>query len=120
MTEIKIIKSIAERRIDTHVYEGHSLLNALTYDNLSQTKEAYDRWTSSVAHELDTWFSDKILLDEFRDGSLIPSDENDSHADTKDRFAETLARQVEWLSTLARRIPDFPQAHNTPQVLRGR
>ena len=60
MTEIKIIKSIAERRIDTHVYEGELLLKGLTYDNLSKTKEAYERWTGNVAHDLDTWFSDKL------------------------------------------------------------
>jgi hypothetical protein len=119
MTEIKIIKSIADRRIGTYVYEGQSLLDGLTYDNLGKSKAAYDRWTSSVAHDLDTWFSDKTLLQEFREGSVIPLDENDSHADEKRRFAETLGRQLEWLSTLARRIPDFPQAHNTPQVLRG-
>jgi len=120
VTEIKIIKSIAERRIDTHVYEGQLLLKGLTYDNLSETKKDYDRWTRNVAHDLDTWFSDKSLAEEFREGSLIPSDENHSHAYTKDLFAETLGRQLEWLSTLARRIADFPQAHNTPQVLRGR
>ena len=118
MTEIKIVKSIAQRRIDTHVYEGQRLLEGLTYDNLSKTKEAYDRWTGKVAHNLDTWFSDKNLVNEFRERSLIPTDENDSHADQRDRFAQTLRPQLEWLSTLARRIPDFPQAHNTPQVSR--
>ena len=118
MTEIKIIKSIAERRIDTHVYEGQLLLEGLTFDSLSKTKEAHDRWTRNVAHDLDTWFSDKTLVDEFREGSLIPSNEDDSHADGKTGLAETLKRQLEWLSSLARRVPDFPQAHNTPQVSR--
>jgi hypothetical protein len=108
MAEIKIIKSRAERRIGTHIYEGQLLLNRLTYDNLSKTKEAYDRWTGNVARDLNTWFSDKTLVNEFREGSIIPSDENDSHADEEDQFTETLGRQLEWLSMLARRIPDFP------------
>ncbi len=38
MAEIKIIKSRAERRIGTHIYEGQLLPNGLTYDNLSKTK----------------------------------------------------------------------------------
>lgn len=119
MTEIKIIKSHAERRIGTHIYEGELFLKELTYDNLSKAKEAYNRWTGNVADDLDTWFSDKTLASEFSERSVIPSDKNDSHASEKNRFAETLQRQLEWLSSLARRIPDFPQAHNTPVVSRG-
>ena len=92
----------------------------LAYDNLSKANEAYGRWTGNVAHDIDTWFTDKGLVQEFLEGSLIPPDENDSHADEKDRFAETMGCQQEWLSTVARRIPDFPQADNTPQVSHGR
>ncbi len=101
------------------MYEGELLLKGLTYGNLSKTKETYGGWTASVAHDLRTWFSDKTFVQEFNEGSVIPSDENDSHAEEKDRLAETLGRQLEWLSSLARRIPDFPQAHNTPQPSRG-
>jgi len=88
MTEIKIIKSIAQRRIETHIYEGQRLSERLTYDNLPEMKDEYDRWSKNVLSDLSRMFSDKSLANEFQDASVIPFDENDSHVDEKNRLVD--------------------------------
>ncbi len=120
MIKIKIIKSMATRRIKSRMYEGQRLSERLTHDNLSQLKGQHIEWSQNVVSALGGMFSDKTLANEFQAVGLISFDENDSHFEEKNRLLDTIKQQLKWLASLAERIDEFPQAHNTPVASHGR
>lgn len=118
---------MGKRNIEGRIYDGQRLIERLSRDsfvdtdeNLSKFKEEQINWSEKVISILGRMFSDKSLANEFQSVSRILFDENDSYLEEKNRLINTINQQIRWLTTLAERINEFPQSHNTPVVSRGR